>query len=677
MKITKKIMAMIILALTIVLTTSVTQATPKFNKTNTISIKKKKAKKGKLKGLSKAQKKKNWKFSSSDKSVVKVKRSGKYGYKITAKKKDGYAVIRAKQGKNAVYLLVKVGKGSKTQNATTKNWALGRFVLPGNADKQNAVQSRTAQNTDENTVYNPNIETIDMGKLTVVSSGYANPDREKNIKIDNRGYSSYSYLEGNGYAVVITKISDSEYKIRGNLPEVSCKLHIVCGGVLDYVYSIDTVGDDDASKYTTVFIESIPDEITLNYNEDPVEFGKAWKEIEFSSGTYSTCLPYYKKALGVDYSKGIMVDSDNKYIVCGAKTKYTKGDQVGDGSYTYFYVNGSTDSNGDFTGDTCRDLPAEGTITIQYGDIVKKVKVTVTDWGVPDKDLYNQWYDEIIRLSGADQINESNVADYYNSLGVHGDGYSYYYDGTKTLIGDEYQWSVDYAKAGLLCNFFAHTFNYTMQYSGEASVLNWYYAQKHGINYIGYSCYANFVFADVLQYMGINAEAYGWETIANREDVPQEIRNLAKKYSGSDHVFTLIWIGNDVHSLDATPSRAKDSDYGEPINDFMERLKNLEPVDPFSKASDKNAEATDLIAASLDAPDGNEEDVLDITDLIVDAEEAEISETIDTDETYNYDTAGEPEETEEVIDIVPEGEQICADDTIESEADIFDVVLAG
>ena len=125
MKTIKKALIVLILAMTVIGTMTVTaHADISFNSTNTISLKLKKKKSGKLKGLTKAQKKKNWKFSSSDTSVAKVKRSGKYGYKITAaKKKDGYAVIRAAfPGGTETYLLVKVGTG-KNINSKTRTWA--------------------------------------------------------------------------------------------------------------------------------------------------------------------------------------------------------------------------------------------------------------------------------------------------------------------------------------------------------------------------------------------------------------------------------------------------------------------------------------------------------------------------------------------------------------------------
>ena len=125
MKAIKKTLIMMVLALAVFCTMTITaHADVSFNSTNYIALKKNKKKSAKLKGLTKQQKKKNWKFSSSDTSVAKVKRSGKYGYKITAaKKKDGYAVIRAAfPGGTETYLLVKVGTG-KNINSKTRTWA--------------------------------------------------------------------------------------------------------------------------------------------------------------------------------------------------------------------------------------------------------------------------------------------------------------------------------------------------------------------------------------------------------------------------------------------------------------------------------------------------------------------------------------------------------------------------
>lgn len=118
------IMAMGVISITV-------SATPNFNSKNTLSLNKGKKKSAKLKGLSKKQKKKKWTFKSSDTSIVKVSRNGKYGYKLTAnKKKDGYAIIKATQRKTSIYLLVKVGTGNSVSTNTRKWFFVGRVVQP-------------------------------------------------------------------------------------------------------------------------------------------------------------------------------------------------------------------------------------------------------------------------------------------------------------------------------------------------------------------------------------------------------------------------------------------------------------------------------------------------------------------------------------------------------------------
>ena len=164
MKYTRKI-RLVLLLLTIAFATfgaMTASAGVNFNSTNYIALKRNKKKSAKLKGLTKKQKKKKWTFKSSDTSIVKVKRSGKYGYKLTAnKKKDGYAVIRATQSKTAIYLLVKVGKGSTSTNGNTKAWAsYGRSAFR---------QGTSAYNT-WNKVVNPN-SGGNSGNTTSGSSG--------------------------------------------------------------------------------------------------------------------------------------------------------------------------------------------------------------------------------------------------------------------------------------------------------------------------------------------------------------------------------------------------------------------------------------------------------------------------------------------------------------------------
>ncbi len=60
---------------------------------------------------------------SSDKSLVKVSRSGKYAIRLkAANRKKGVAVVRVKTSKGYQYILVCVGKGTN-MSAKTKNWA--------------------------------------------------------------------------------------------------------------------------------------------------------------------------------------------------------------------------------------------------------------------------------------------------------------------------------------------------------------------------------------------------------------------------------------------------------------------------------------------------------------------------------------------------------------------------
>jgi len=299
-------------------------ASPKFNKTNTISVNRGKKKTGKLKSLSKKQKKKNWRFVSSDTSVAKVKGTGKYGYKITAKKKDGYAIIRASQGKAKVYLLVKVGKGSKTQNSTTKNWAKGRFKFPSSS------QAKAKGNTNDNSRGNGDNKDEDNDTTTpskpkpTYTESYSLTDVPSQLTMIytdtsaciGRASKSYTFGTQNGKIVV----GEKDIQITSSSPYVSVDMRN------------DTVGKQDALIYVT------PSNI------------KAW------SGGYVT-------------TPGIEAIS------------------------TY-------------------DIPENGikaTVTISYKGITKQVAVTVTDFGIPDKQLRDQWIAKVMRESYADLVNASNV----------------------------------------------------------------------------------------------------------------------------------------------------------------------------------------------------------------------------------------------------------------------------
>ena len=440
-------------------------AQPKFNQNNILSIKKGKSKKGKLKGLTKKQKSKKWKFTSSDKTVATVRRTGKYGYKITArKKKEGCAIIRAKQGNTAIYLLVLTGSCKAAPSAKTRAWASGRFHL--------------------------------------------------------EGAKSYPLTKSTGY----------EYAIEG-----------------------------------------LPDSITIAYNEEKTyTFDVGYRKI-YSDGsksklysepelaTYSVTNPSYVMA-------DMYLDDDEKLKLVIEKLSKTG----------FSFYGGNTS-----------DLPQQGTITIQAGNKTKVIHVTVTDWGTPDKVLTERWYKEVIHLSGADKINASNIVEYYNSWPYNGEvtyhldeeGNVDYSDPQIICYGDDYQWSVEYAKAREIALFFSTQFKYTMNYIGTfgTAELNWLHAKKHHLPYIGYSCYANYEFEKICRYIGIDAEAISTWQIVNREDIPQMWRNYAARFNRpqTTHVLTAIRYGNGGFTLmDATPGRDS-GNTGEPIDEFLARIAAL------------------------------------------------------------------------------------------------------
>ena len=456
---------MTLFALLFTLTVS---AEPMFSKTNIFSLKTGTSRSGKLKGLTKKQKKKKWQFTSSDKTVAAVTRKGKYGYRITAdSKKEGCAVIRAARGKAAVYLLVRVGSGTAAPNAATKAWAKGRFKLPKSK-------------------------------------------RERK-------------LEETGYEDVI---------------------------------------------------KGLPDSITLAYNEE--------KTYKFQAG----CRDIYS-----DGSKGKLYDGSD-WITCTVTNE----------DYISAYVTTDHDTNAELVirdhtasgqgwlnpgGGSTYDLPQQGTITVSIGDASKTIQVTVTDWGIPDKELKEKWYKDVIHLSGADKINSSNIVEHYNSWEGNGtvtypldeNGNIDYAHPQTICYGDRYQWSVDYARARLIANFFRQQFKYTMSYIGTngKAEINWHHAKKHNIPYIGYSCYANMEFEDVCRYIGIDAEALSTWTIAEREDIPEGLRGYAAQFnrSGMSHVLTVIRYGSGgLELMDATPRRGSGTT-GEPIEEFLARIASL------------------------------------------------------------------------------------------------------
>ena len=96
---------------------------PRLSKTR-LSIRNKKTATVKVSGT-----KKGISFTSSDKSIATVSRSGKYAFKVrAAKKKKGAAVIRVKTSKGYKYLFVQVG-GRTNMSGKTRAWAqAGGFI---------------------------------------------------------------------------------------------------------------------------------------------------------------------------------------------------------------------------------------------------------------------------------------------------------------------------------------------------------------------------------------------------------------------------------------------------------------------------------------------------------------------------------------------------------------------
>lgn len=96
---------------------------PRLSKTR-LSLRNRKTAKIKVSGT-----KKGISFTSSDKSIATVSRSGKYAFRIrAAKKKKGAAVIRVKTSRGYKYLFVQVGGGTN-MSQKTRAWAqAGGFI---------------------------------------------------------------------------------------------------------------------------------------------------------------------------------------------------------------------------------------------------------------------------------------------------------------------------------------------------------------------------------------------------------------------------------------------------------------------------------------------------------------------------------------------------------------------
>ena len=232
MKTLRKIFIILTLALAMLGTIPV-QASPRFNKV-AVNIKKPKKNKKKtvtikLTNLTKQQKKKKWTFTSSDKSVVTVKRNGKNNCKVTAKSKDGYAVIRAQQGADVCYALVRVGVGSENYTPATRVWAeTAGFTLPGmegkstNNKKSNTSNTKKTNNTGKKDLDGKTIYKFGVNYIIGMTDGgvYVKPRMEQIAfsveivdymkKIGCEGF----YTEQPIYIHIITKADLTNKEIR-------------------------------------------------------------------------------------------------------------------------------------------------------------------------------------------------------------------------------------------------------------------------------------------------------------------------------------------------------------------------------------------------------------------------------------------------------------------------------
>ena len=217
-RISKAVIFLVVIAsLLMGVSMSATAGTPKISKTS-VSVKKKKKVKLSMKSLSKKQKKIKWSFSTSDKSVATVKMSGKTACEVTGKK-DGYAVIRAKQGKIVVYALVKVGKGNRITSSTTKTWAKkAGLKIPGNSKK-----------TSDN-------ETIVLPWSVTISPLFPEVEEENTVSLsatvypDNTTDKTITWSSDNDSIATV----DSDGVVTG-IDEGEVNIYAKCGNVTGYV----------------------------------------------------------------------------------------------------------------------------------------------------------------------------------------------------------------------------------------------------------------------------------------------------------------------------------------------------------------------------------------------------------------------------------------------------------
>ena len=241
----------------------------------------------------------------------------------------------------------------------------------------------------------------------------------------------------------------------------------------------------------------------------------------------------------------------------------------------------------------------------------KTVKVAITDWGTPDKELYQRWYNKLLEKSGANNITEANVVDYYrqNDDGLNGEDW----------YGNKYQWSVALAKAGEVCNYISKNYNYThddLATTGYTNYINEFLAEKHGLGVGGVCGSSNNAFAKFCRdVLGLNAR-----TVA-----------------GKNHEVTVITYNGVEYQMDATPLGGLSGD----------ELVEIQSASDLSSASAPTPE---------EDPTPEDEDLIDITDLVVAAEANELSAEATTSEDGANELAAEVEDfpEEEPIEISAE-----------------------
>ena len=293
-------------------------------------------------------------------------------------------------------------------------------------------------------------------------------------------------------------------------------------------------------------MDGVSNSITLAYNEGTYYFGDLYYTI---SGT---------RCIGGSAS----LSTNAAGLGVGVTTR--NGKQC-------FYISPST-----VTFPNTLNLPKTYTVTAKYATITKTINVTITDWGTPDRELYNRWYSDLLANSGANAINASNVADWYrqNDNGLNGVDY----------MGNYYQWSVELAKAITVGRYIVYNYPYDWDDHNnytDGSTINDYMAQKHGKRVGGTCGPANSDFCRFCtEVLGLQAELVG----------------------GSSHVVSRITYNGQTYDMDATPQANVQNGNGSSLN--------------------ASAAPQTLGAAAPEA----DEDLVDLTDLILEAEAASESD---------------------------------------------------